>query len=128
MPVTLHRFEDRRQRFQPLPADPVRGLPQHDQRFTNRLVIKPPLRPRPRTAHLRSVAQQAHRIRSWRAIHGEEQEVIFRRLHEPGRLGLSDFTDMCSLGVSIAGQALDHLLYRFRLILFESAKGPALVK
>lgn len=55
------------------------------------------------------------RIRSWRAIHGEEQEVIFRQLHEPGRLGLSDFTDMGSLGVSIAGQPLDHLLYHFRL-------------
>lgn len=55
------------------------------------------------------------RIRSWRAIHGEEQEVIFRQLHEPGRLGLSDFTDMSSLGVSISGQPLDHLLYHFRL-------------
>ncbi len=55
------------------------------------------------------------RIRSWRAIHGEEQEVIFRQVHEPGRLGLSDFTDMGSLGVSIAGQPLDHLLYHFRL-------------
>lgn len=55
------------------------------------------------------------RIRSWHAIHGEEQEVIFRQVHEPGQLGLSDFTDMGSLGVSIAGQPLDHLLYHFRL-------------
>ncbi|MER9128011.1 zinc ribbon domain-containing protein [Mesorhizobium sp. M0959] len=44
--AALHRFDqDRHQRFQPLPADPVRGLSQHDQRFTNRIVIKPPLRP-----------------------------------------------------------------------------------
>jgi hypothetical protein len=55
------------------------------------------------------------RIRSWRAIHGEEQEVIFRQVHEPGRLGLSDFTDMGSSGVTIAGQPLDHRLYHFRL-------------
>ena len=55
------------------------------------------------------------RIRSWRAIHGEEQEVIFRQVHEPGRLGLSDFTDMGSAGVTIAGQQLDHRLYHFRL-------------
>ncbi|CAH1662245.1 hypothetical protein CHELA20_40024 [Hyphomicrobiales bacterium] len=55
------------------------------------------------------------RIRSWRAVHGEAQEVIFRQTHEPGRLGLSDFTDMSSLGVTIAGQPLDHLLYHFRL-------------
>ena len=55
------------------------------------------------------------RIRSWRAIHGEEQEVIFRQTHEPGRIGLSDFTDMGDLGVTIAGVALDHRLYHFRL-------------
>lgn len=40
------------------------------------------------------------RVRSWRAVHGEEQEVIFRQAHEPGRLGLSDFTDMGSAGVA----------------------------
>lgn len=56
------------------------------------------------------------RIRSWRAIHGPEQEVIFRQVHEPGRLGLSDFTEMCELDVSVAGQPLDHRLYHFRLI------------
>jgi len=55
------------------------------------------------------------RIRSWRAAHGEEQEVIFRQVQEPGRLGLSDFTDMSGIGVLIAGQALPHLLYHFRL-------------
>lgn len=55
------------------------------------------------------------RIRSWRAIHGEEQEVIFRQAHEPGRLGLSDFTDMNACGVTIAGAPLDHRLYHFRL-------------
>ncbi|RWQ79727.1 MAG: IS21 family transposase [Mesorhizobium sp.] len=55
------------------------------------------------------------RVRSWRAVHGEEQEVIFRQAHEPGRLGLSDFTDMGSAGVTIAGQPLDHRLYHFRL-------------
>ena len=55
------------------------------------------------------------RIRVWRAEHGPEQEVIFRQKHEPGRQGLSDFTHMSSLGVSVAGQPLDHMLYHFRL-------------
>jgi hypothetical protein len=55
------------------------------------------------------------RIRAWRAIHGPEQEVIFRQVHEPGQMGLSDFTDMADLGVSVAGQKLDHRLYHFRL-------------
>ena len=55
------------------------------------------------------------RIRAWRAVHGADQEVIFRQTHEPGRMGLSDFTDMSDLGVSIAGIRLDHRLYHFRL-------------
>ena len=56
------------------------------------------------------------RILAWRALHGPEQDVIFRQEHEPGRLGLSDFTDAGCLGVSIAGEALDHRLYHFRLV------------
>jgi hypothetical protein len=55
------------------------------------------------------------RVRLWRAMHGPEQEVIFRQVHEPGRMGLSDFTDMADLAVTIAGVALDHRLYHFRL-------------
>jgi transposase InsO family protein len=55
------------------------------------------------------------RIRAWRAIHGEEQEVIFRQTHEVAQVGLSDFTDMGELGVSIAGVPLDHRLYHFRM-------------
>jgi hypothetical protein len=55
------------------------------------------------------------RIRAWRAVHGADQEVIFRQLHEPGRMGLSDFTDMADLGVTIAGVRIDHRLYHFRL-------------
>jgi hypothetical protein len=53
------------------------------------------------------------RIRSWRAQNGAEQDVIFRQEHPPGRLGLSDFTDMGDHRVSIAGVPLDHRLYHF---------------
>lgn len=55
------------------------------------------------------------RVRAWRALHGAEQEVIFRQIHEPGRLGLSDFTDMTNAAVTIGGIALEHRLYHFRL-------------
>ena len=41
--------------------------------------------------------------------------MIFRQEHEPGRLGLSDFTDTSALGITIAGDALAHRLYHFRL-------------
>ena len=55
------------------------------------------------------------RVHHWRAVHGPEQEVMFRQRHEPGHQGLSDFTSAKELGVSIAGEPLDHLLYHFRL-------------
>lgn len=55
------------------------------------------------------------RIRAWRAVHGAEREVIFRQTHEPGRMGLSDFTDMSGIGITVAGKPLTHRLYHFRL-------------
>ena len=55
------------------------------------------------------------RLRAWRALAGPEQDVIFRQEHEPGRLGLSDFTDTSVLGVTVAGVVLEHRLYHFRL-------------
>src|SRR4051812_35471741 len=54
-------------------------------------------------------------MRGWRALVGPERDVIFRQEHEPGRLGLSDFTDTSALGVSVVGVALEHRLYHFRL-------------
>jgi transposase InsO family protein len=56
------------------------------------------------------------RIRAWRAVNGEEREVIFRQVHEAGRMGLSDFTEMGDLGVTVVGMVLDHRLYHFRLV------------
>jgi transposase InsO family protein len=56
------------------------------------------------------------RIRNWRATHGPERDVIFRQDHAPGRMGLSDFTDVTALGVTIAGVPLEHRLYHFRLV------------
>ena len=56
------------------------------------------------------------RIRGWRAINSADQEVTFRQIHEPGRMGLSDFTDMGDLAIRVAGVPLDHRLYHFRLV------------
>jgi transposase InsO family protein len=55
------------------------------------------------------------RIRQWRALNGKERDVIFRQVQEPGRMGLSDFTEMGDLAVRVAGADLDHRLYHFRL-------------
>jgi transposase InsO family protein len=55
------------------------------------------------------------RVTGWRALNGPSRDVIFRQEHPPGRMGLSDFTDMNGLGVTIAGAPLLHRLYHFRL-------------
>ena len=55
------------------------------------------------------------RIRQWRALHGPEQDVMFSQEHPPGRMGLSDFTDVAELAITISGAPLDHRLYHFRL-------------
>lgn len=55
------------------------------------------------------------RVRRWRALEGDEREVFFAQQHEPGRLGLSDFTDARELRVSIGGEPLEHRYYQFTL-------------
>ena len=54
-------------------------------------------------------------MRGWRAVEGPQRDVIFRQEHEPGRLGLSDFTDTSELAVTVDGVLLAHRLYHFRL-------------
>ena len=55
------------------------------------------------------------RITHWRAEHGPERDVMFRQEHQPGRMGLSDFTDTSALNITVAGVVLEHRLYHFRL-------------
>jgi hypothetical protein len=55
------------------------------------------------------------RVAQWRALNGPDRDVIFRQEHPPGRMGLSDFTDMSELGITIAGAPFAHRLYHFRL-------------
>lgn len=55
------------------------------------------------------------RVKQWRALEGAPKEVIFRQRHEPGRQGLSDFTQLKGVVVTINGQPYSHLLYHFRL-------------
>src|SRR6266508_2200116 len=51
----------------------------------------------------------------WRAQAGPAREVIFEQVHQPGRLGQSDFTHMDDLAITIASQPFPHLLYHFVL-------------
>ena len=54
-----------------------------------------------------------------------EPEVIFRQEHEPGRLGLSDFTDAGCLGVSIAGERRPQLTTPIMAASLVPARRPA---
>jgi hypothetical protein len=55
------------------------------------------------------------RVARWRALSGPERDVMFRQEHPPGRMGLSDFTDMNGLGVTIVSVPLLHRIYHFHL-------------
>lgn len=50
------------------------------------------------------------RVRQWRLMHGPAPEVIFPQTHQPGEVLQLDWTHAKELGVTIAGQPLDHLL------------------
>ena len=55
------------------------------------------------------------RVKNWKALHGPEKEVMFLQEHPVGKQGLSDFTKLKNIKISIKGEAFDHLLYHFRL-------------
>jgi hypothetical protein len=55
------------------------------------------------------------RIKLWRVTEGPAQEVYFGQVHVPGRLCASDFTHMTELGITLAGQTFQHLVYHFVL-------------
>lgn len=54
-------------------------------------------------------------ISQWRALEGPNKEVFFPQTYPPGARGLSDFTHMDKMGVTIGGVLFNHLLYHFVL-------------
>ena len=54
-------------------------------------------------------------IRQWRAVEGPPREVFFPQDHSPGQRGLSDFTAMGALRITIANVPFAHILYHFVL-------------
>jgi hypothetical protein len=54
-------------------------------------------------------------VRQWRALEGPSKEVFFPQEHPPGHRGLSDFTSMGELLITIAGVVFVHILYHFVL-------------
>lgn len=55
------------------------------------------------------------RVKEWKALYGPDKEVMFRQKHRAGQQGLSDFTRLKNITITIAGMEFKHLLYHFRL-------------
>lgn len=55
------------------------------------------------------------RVERWKAEKGIAKEVMFPIRHEPGEMGLSDFTHLKNVEVIVAGKPFHHLLYHYRL-------------
>jgi len=55
------------------------------------------------------------RVEQWKALHGPSREVMFLQQHQPGLLGISDFTQLKGDPITIAGAAFEHRLFHFRL-------------
>ena len=55
------------------------------------------------------------RVKEWKALHGPSKNVMFLQRHDPGRMGLSDFTILKNVEITINKEALNHRLYHFRL-------------
>ena len=49
-------------------------------------------------------------VRQWRALERPSKQVFFPQEHAPGQRGLSDFTAMGKLCITIAGVAFAHIL------------------
>ncbi len=55
------------------------------------------------------------RVREWKALYGPEPEVMFMLRHEPGVMGLSDFTKLKGMEITLNGKPFEHLIYHYRL-------------
>lgn len=55
------------------------------------------------------------RVSEWKARHGPSPEVMFELRHEPGLMGLSDFTELTGVTITIDGEPFQHLIYHYRL-------------
>jgi len=56
------------------------------------------------------------RIKKWRATCGPAKEVMFRQIHQPGLMGICDFTNpKQSYNITIGGNDFKHILFHFRM-------------
>jgi len=56
------------------------------------------------------------KVSKWKAINAKPKDIMIPQKHFPGEQGLSDFTHMKDIGITINAKPLGHMLYCFRLI------------
>ena len=64
-------------------------------------------------SHLRTLQR---RVKRWRVKEGPAQEVIFLQRHTPGDMGISDYTWMNKLNITLSGNEFKHKVYHYRLV------------
>lgn len=64
-------------------------------------------------SHLRTLQR---RVKRWRAKEGPEKEVIFLQRHTPGDMGISDYTWMNKLNITLNDNEFKHKVYHYRLV------------
>ncbi len=64
-------------------------------------------------SHLRTLQR---RVKRWRVQEGPEQEVIFFQRHTPGDMGISDYTWMNKLNITLNGNEFNHKMFHYRLV------------
>jgi len=55
------------------------------------------------------------RVQMWKAVQGPAPEVMFELRHEPGMMGLSDFTELKGVEITVNGKPFEYLIYHYRL-------------
>lgn len=65
------------------------------------------------------------RISDWRAHNGPGKEVFFPQMHEPGHEAQFDFTRCGELGITVAGDPFDHMIFEL-ILTFSSRRALSL--
>ncbi len=55
------------------------------------------------------------RVKAWKLQHGPAKEVMFRQCKVPGQQGISDFTELKGLSITLQGAAFSHRFFHYRL-------------
>jgi hypothetical protein len=110
----VHTWRTRTDPFEAVWSE-VEALLEQDTGLQAKTVFEELVRRHPGRFQAGQLRTLQRRFRDWRALRGEEREVYFTQRHHPGEQCQSDFTDMSSLGVTIAGVAFAHLVFHLVL-------------